>query len=118
MGGFQLWANLPARHKMRDPRYRGIQSAEIPEVERGRRPRARDRGQRWGTVGPVRDITVEPGVPGRDAGRGRRWTHPTPRGHTVFAYLFEGGGRFGASEKAAAARPGVLVLFDDGDEVP
>ena len=35
----------------------------------------------------------------------------------MFAYLFVGSGRFGASEKTAAARPGVLVLFDDGDEV-
>ena len=24
MGGFQLWANLPASHKMMDPRYRGL----------------------------------------------------------------------------------------------
>ena len=32
MGGFQLWANLPATHKMRDPRYQGIESATIPEV--------------------------------------------------------------------------------------
>ena len=33
MGGFQLWATLPAAHKMRDPRHQGIESAQIPEVE-------------------------------------------------------------------------------------
>src|SRR5512139_3879439 len=32
MYGFQLWANLPASHKMMDPRYRGLTAAEIPEV--------------------------------------------------------------------------------------
>ena len=32
MGGFQLWANLPASHKMMDPRYRGLTNDEIPEV--------------------------------------------------------------------------------------
>jgi redox-sensitive bicupin YhaK (pirin superfamily) len=32
MHGFQLWANLPAANKMMEPRYRGITSAEIPEV--------------------------------------------------------------------------------------
>ena len=32
MYGFQLWANLPAANKMMDPRYRGVTSAEIPEV--------------------------------------------------------------------------------------
>ena len=33
MYGFQLWANLPAAHKMMDPRYRDIKSGEIPEVK-------------------------------------------------------------------------------------
>src|SRR5690349_17402401 len=32
MEGFQLWLNLPGRDKMREPWYRDIQSAEIPEV--------------------------------------------------------------------------------------
>src|SRR5271157_5825534 len=32
MYGFQLWANLPASHKMMDPRYRGITSDQIPAV--------------------------------------------------------------------------------------
>ena len=33
MYGFQLWANLPARAKMMDPRYRDVKSAQIPEVK-------------------------------------------------------------------------------------
>src|SRR5512133_999967 len=32
MGGFQLWANLPASHKMIDPRYCGVSAEEIPGV--------------------------------------------------------------------------------------
>src|SRR4030042_117423 len=36
MGRFQLWANLPAAQKMMDPRYRGIQSGEIPRIDDGR----------------------------------------------------------------------------------
>ena len=31
MEGFQLWLNLPAKDKMREPWYRDIQSEEIPE---------------------------------------------------------------------------------------
>jgi redox-sensitive bicupin YhaK (pirin superfamily) len=31
MEGFQLWLNLPAKDKMREPWYRDIQSPEIPE---------------------------------------------------------------------------------------
>ncbi len=34
MGGFQLWANLPATHKMMDPRYRDVKSSQIPEVSK------------------------------------------------------------------------------------
>ena len=32
MAGFQLWANLPARQKMMDPRYRDVTSRQIPEM--------------------------------------------------------------------------------------
>jgi redox-sensitive bicupin YhaK (pirin superfamily) len=117
MGGFQLWANLPAAQKMRDPRYQGVESAQIPQVEAdGARVRV-IAGKVAETVGPVRDVTVEPEYLDVTLGADATWTRPTMLGHTAFAYLFEGDGRFGASEKVAAARLGVLVLFDDGDEV-
>ncbi len=32
MGGFQLWVNLPRKHKMMDPRYQEIKAGEIPTV--------------------------------------------------------------------------------------
>ena len=35
MGGFQLWANLPASQKMMDPRYRDVKSSEVPSVQAG-----------------------------------------------------------------------------------
>ncbi len=42
MEGFQLWLNLPAKDKMREPWYRDIQSNEIPAfTPRRRRARAR-----------------------------------------------------------------------------
>jgi redox-sensitive bicupin YhaK (pirin superfamily) len=42
---------------------------------------------------------------------------PTVKGHTVFACLFEGDGRFGASGESFSAGRGVLISFGDGDEV-
>ena len=33
MYGFQLWANLPSREKMMDPRYRDVMNEQIPEVK-------------------------------------------------------------------------------------
>ena len=32
MEGFQLWANLPASHKMMPPRYQEVKSKQIPEI--------------------------------------------------------------------------------------
>jgi len=34
MQGFQLWVNLPAKKKMIDPKYRGIESEQIPMVQK------------------------------------------------------------------------------------
>jgi quercetin 2,3-dioxygenase len=44
MWGFQVWANLPALHKMMNPRYRGLVSAEIPEVILKDDIQAKDKG--------------------------------------------------------------------------
>jgi redox-sensitive bicupin YhaK (pirin superfamily) len=42
-----------------------------------------------------------------------RFEHPIPRGHTAFAYVFEGLGSFAGSEVPATH----LVIFGDGDLV-
>lgn len=95
MYGFQLWANLPAAKKMMEPRYQEITASEVPEVK--------DHGGATirviaGTVddvtGPVREVVIQPqyldvSVPPRST-----FTHPVPRGHTVFAYVFSGKGTF------------------------
>ena len=60
MGGFQLWANLPATQKMIDPRYRGITAGEIPVEEA---PGVRVRvicGTVGASTGPVREVVIEP----------------------------------------------------------
>ena len=101
MHGFQLWANLPAPHKMMDPRYRERDSA--PRSPRSTLPDGATVKVICGTVGGVRGPGARhrhrPGVPGRDrARRARRSRHPTPRGHTVFAYVIERQRRASASE--------------------
>lgn len=134
MGGFQLWANLPARHKMMDPRYRDVARAEIPEVKFSSGTTVRIiSGDLSGVKGPVRDIVIDPEylditVPGNTEFR-----HPTKEGHTVFAYIIEGKGYFcreknpftyeveGANYFDIQRDPfvgnGMMVLFDEGDEV-
>jgi len=61
MYGFQLWANLPASHKMMPPRYQDVKAPTVPEI--GTPNGARIRiicGEIDGTRGPVRDIVIDP----------------------------------------------------------
>jgi redox-sensitive bicupin YhaK (pirin superfamily) len=117
MYGFQLWANLPAANKMLEPRYQEILAKEIPEVTEASGTTIKIiAGSVDGVTGPVRDVAINPEylditVPPRAS-----FTHPTPRGHTVFAYVIGGKGVFD-SEHHRALGDGQLVLFDDGDNV-
>jgi hypothetical protein len=57
MWGFQLWANLPASHKMMEPRYRDVKSHQIPEVKVGNGAVIKIiSGTVEGVRGPVQDI--------------------------------------------------------------
>jgi redox-sensitive bicupin YhaK (pirin superfamily) len=61
MYGFQLWANLPAAHKMMQPRYRGVTSAEIPSVTDPTGATIKViAGTTGGVTGPVRDVVTSP----------------------------------------------------------
>jgi redox-sensitive bicupin YhaK (pirin superfamily) len=134
MHGFQLWANLPAVNKMMDPRYRGIVSREIPEATQADGTRVKVIAGTAGNVtGPVRDVVTAPEYLDVTVLRGEAFTHPTPRGHTVFAYVIGGKGVFctqkdpysyeaeGAGyfdmERGPLIGDGHLVLFGDGDHV-
>ncbi len=134
MDGFQLWANLPASHKMMDPRYRDVKSRQIPEIEVGRGVTIKVIcGEVQGTRGPVQDIITDPEYLDVSLRPGTEFIHPTKRGHTVLAYVIEGKASFcheknpfGYEVEAAnyfdiRRDPFLsnenLVLFDDGEQV-
>jgi len=95
MGGFQLWANLPAAQKMMDPRYRDVKAAVIPEVKGDGGATVKVIcGKVGGTVGPVRDIVTDPEYLDVSVPAGATFVHPVKPGHTVFAYVIGGGGFF------------------------
>jgi len=59
--GFQLWANLPASHKMMNPRYRDISKEQIPEITLSNNVKVRVIcGEVNETKGPVQDIVTDP----------------------------------------------------------
>ena len=89
MEGFQLWLNLPAKDKMREPWYRDIQSEEIPEYTTTAGVHVRViAGASHGIEGAVRredteplylDITVPPGA---------EFAQPLPDDHNALVYVY------------------------------
>jgi len=93
--GFQLWANLPARDKMMDPRYRGLTRDEIPETKLASGAEVKIIcGTVNGVTGPVRDIVTDPEYIDVSLPAGAAFIHPVPAGHTAFAYVVEGSAYF------------------------
>jgi quercetin 2,3-dioxygenase len=134
MWGFQLWANLPASHKMMDPRYRDVKSSQIPEVSLAKGVKVRIIcGQVNGVRGPVQDIVTDPEYLDVTVPSQSTFKYPTRKGHTVFAYVIDGEGYFdegrnsyayeveGANyfdmKRACLVTPENLIIYGDGDEV-
>jgi redox-sensitive bicupin YhaK (pirin superfamily) len=134
MWGFQLWANLPAAHKMMPPRYREVKREQIPIVELDNGVQIKVIcGQVNSVKGPVQDIIIDPEyldvtVPAQTA-----FTHRVQAGYTVFAYVIEGqacfepgrdpygyeveGRNYFDVERDCLLGPENLVIFADGDEL-
>ena len=115
MWGFQLWANLPAAAKMRDPRYRGLTGADIPSVETQGGATVRViAGEVEGVRGPVEGVVIDPEYLDVAVPPGVEFTHPGDPDHTVFAYCIAGEGEF-APEATLANRQ--VCLYSPGDHV-
>lgn len=116
MGGFQLWANLPATHKMMDPRYRDVRAADIPSVTTAEGAVVRVIcGEVEGVRGAVSDIVSDPTYLDVTVPVGASFTHPVSEGHTVFAYVFEGEGEFAPQRRCGNHT--VVLYHRTGDAV-
>jgi redox-sensitive bicupin YhaK (pirin superfamily) len=95
MEGFQLWLNLPARDKMREPWYRDIQSQEIPEfrTEAGVQVRV-IAGESHGVAGAVQREHTEPLYLDIHLPAGARFEQALPEAHNAFVYVYRGALRF------------------------
>ena len=117
VAGFQLWVNLPAKQKMSAPRYQNIHAREIPVIEREHGGVIRViAGTVDGISGPITEIVAEPTYLDVTLSAGGSLLLSTPRGHSAFAYLFEGQARFGADDKESITGP-KLVVWSDGPSV-
>lgn len=116
--GFQLWVNLPASHKMMEPRYQDITKDQVPEaaLEHGVKIRILC-GSIGDATGPVKSIVADPEYLDVTVPTGTTFKHAVKGGYTAFAYIIEGQGYFD-SQKKQRLQPENLVLFDkQGDTV-
>jgi len=114
MYGFQLWANLPASLKMTSPRYQEVKSVDIPEIKEIDGTSIRVICGCFGEIaGPVSSIAADPSYFDISIPPGREKRFPVEPARNVFAYVFEGKGKFGDEQ----AENHTLLLFGAGDGV-
>ncbi len=117
LSGFQLWANLPASHKMMDPRYRDVKKKDIPEVNLNHSIKVKIiSGKFNGTKGPVQDIITDPEYLDISMKPNSKFIHSINRDHNVLAYVIEGTAYFD-TKKEKMIESKNLVIFDEGDEI-
>ncbi|RTQ48558.1 pirin family protein [Hymenobacter gummosus] len=111
----QLWVNLPAKDKLTEPRYIGLQAPDIPTVSLDEgRVRIHAVSGEWagqrGAVQPLADIQLAT----IDFQAGGQLTLPIPAAHTIFFYTIRGRLRVNGEETEALR----LTEFNhDGDKL-
>jgi len=117
MGGLQLWANLPASHKMMDARYQGVDACDIPVVADGAATIRVVAGSVAGASGPVRDVVIEPQYLDVSLPEAATWEHALPRGHTAFVYVLIGAASLGPADDERSIPALSTALLATGDSV-
>ncbi|KAI8851602.1 RmlC-like cupin domain-containing protein [Chytridium lagenaria] len=106
--GLQLWINLPAKHKMTEPRYQELKDEDVPRA-------GSHCGREFGVKAEVKtftpifylDVKVEKGGMG---------VQNIPAGYTTFVYTLAGSTKF--EEDGNPVGPHTTVVFSkDGDAV-
>jgi len=111
--GFQLWVNLPAKHKMMTPRYRGLTKDDIPIVESQEATIKVISGTLDDVQGPVRDLIVDVDYFDITIPAGKTFSRRTKKGYTTATYVREGNGVVANH----LVEPLQCVLLTDGDSV-
>jgi redox-sensitive bicupin YhaK (pirin superfamily) len=112
--GFQLWLNLPAKEKMRDPWYADIPASDIPQIDLGGGNIAKLIVGEWnGVKGAGPDRAIAPFFADVTLAANGSVDVPVPVGHNGFIYVFEGDARVGSE----TVRTGQLGVLSSGDKL-
>lgn len=115
MRGFQLWVNLPAREKMCDPQYRGIQSSEIPRLSPAPGVMiSLIAGYYAGQHGAIRGISTQPLYLDIRLEAGTTLYVPLPETHHAFGYVYEG--QVALDETSRSVDKGTLAVLTNAHD--
>lgn len=114
MYGFQLWTNLPATHKMMNPRYQDISAEMIPSVNLKEGALAKIIcGSHLCVKGPAQDIVIDPQFWDISLDADTSLEIPANAGYTCFIYAYEGEAEIDSNSIGNRT----VVLFEDGDKI-
>ncbi len=115
LAGFQLWVNLPAAQKMGPPRYQEFEPEQIPCEESGDGTVIRVIAgvTVCGTVGPIRDDTLDPIYFDVTLPAGGSFHQPIPPGHNAFVKMIDG--RLAVDHEELV--PGSLAVLGEGEQL-
>ena len=115
LAGFQLWVNLPAKHKMTEPRYQEFDRHAIAREQRGDdvdiRVVAGETSRH--TRGPVTQLMTPTLFLDITLAAGARFSEPLAEDYNAFVYLVEGG----VSIRGTLLEKRTLAVLGDGEAV-
>jgi redox-sensitive bicupin YhaK (pirin superfamily) len=122
MKGFQLWVNLPAALKMREPRYQEFEAGQLPLAAPAPGVTAKViAGMLGNRRGPVEGIAVDPLYADLRFEPKAALDVPVAAGHTLLLYVFEGEVGIGevavpSGSLAAMGSEGAMLAMQAGDD--
>ncbi|CAH1386965.1 pirin family protein [Candidatus Nitrotoga sp. M5] len=117
MEGFQLWLNLPAKHKMTEPWYRDIASQEIPQYVTAENVTVRViAGTSNGVTGAVTREDTEPMYLDINIPAGASISTTLPATHNAFIYVYRGAVKI-SDTQVESHRMGILSNSTEADGV-
>ena len=117
MEGFQLWLNLPARDKLRDPWYRDFNGDELPRFVTAAGVHVKViAGSSHGVAGAVQREVTEPIYLDVEIPAGASFSQVLPAGHNAFVFAYRGAVRLGDKD-VAAGRMAILANTEGADGI-
>jgi len=113
MEGFQLWLNLPAKDKMRQPWYKDFEAAEIPVLQTASGATVRViAGESQGVAGAVQREVTEPLYVDVELPAGAAFDQAIRQGHNAFIYVYRG--EVAVDGKAIPAQSMAILANNEG----